>query len=347
MNKRNFASDNHAGIAPEILKAITEINSGHQKAYGEDIYTARAVQKFKDHLGDDCEIYFIFNGTAANVLSLKALTNSYNSIICSEFAHINVDECNAPEKFTGCKLLTIPSADGKISVEQIGYHMHGFGDQHHSQPRVISITQATEFGTVYTPAEIKALADYAHNNEMYLHVDGARIANAAASLKLSLKEITGDLGMDVISFGGTKNGMMFGEAVIFFNRELSKNFKYIRKQGMQLASKMRFIAIQFETLLSNDLWLKNASHANQMAQLLAGEIRDIPNLKITRPVEANALFVTLPREIISKLQERYYFYIWDEKIPEVRLMCSFDTTIEDVKDFAGIIHNTISGLNLS
>jgi threonine aldolase len=342
MNKRNFASDNNAGISPDILKAITGINSGHQPAYGDDIYTARAIDKFKEHFGKNCDPYFVFNGTAANVLSLKTLTNSYNSIICSEFAHINVDECNAPEKFTGCKLLTIPTEDGKLNVEIIRHYMHGIGDQHHAQPKVISITQATEFGTVYKPDEIRELADFAHSNGMYLHMDGARIANAAASLNLSLKEITADLGVDVLSFGGTKNGLMFGEAVIFFNSQLSENFKYIRKQGMQLASKMRFMAIQFESLLSNNLWRDNASHANLMAQLLASKIQDIPNLKITQKVEANGIFVILPTEIVAELQEKYFFYVWDKEKSECRLMCSFDTTVEDVMDFAGIIRKRLS-----
>jgi threonine aldolase len=341
MNKRNFASDNNAGIAPEILKGITEINTGHQTAYGDDIYTASATKKFKEHFGADCEIYFVFNGTAANVLSLKTLTDSYNSIICSEYAHINVDECNAPEKFTGCKLLTIPSADGKINVEQIKEHMHGIGDQHHAQPRVISITQSTEFGTVYKPSEIQELADYAHKNDMYLHMDGARLANAAVSLNLGLKEITGDLGVDALSFGGTKNGLMLGEAVVFFNRKLSRNFKFIRKQGMQLASKMRFISIQFETLLTNNLWQKNASHANKMAQLLYSQIKDIPGLKITQKVEANGIFAVLPREVVPLLQEKYYFYIWNADKSEVRLMCSFDTTEEDVMDFSRLIKQSI------
>jgi threonine aldolase len=342
MNKRNFASDNNSGVAPEILKAISEANTGHQKAYGDDIYTERAIKKFKEHFGEECDVYFVFNGTGANVLSLKTLTSPFNSIICSENSHINVDECNAPEIFTGCKLLTVPARDGKIYPDQIEAHMHGFGDQHHAQPKVLSVSQATELGTVYQPAEIKSLADYAHKNKLFLHIDGARIANAAASLNLGFKEITRDLGVDVISFGGTKNGMMYGEAVIFFNPLLSENFKYIRKHGMQLASKMRFIAVQFETILTDGLWLKNARHSNKMARLLAEQIRSIPGLTITRKVEANGLFAVLPREIISPLQEKYFFYVWDEKTSEVRIMCSFDTTEEDVMDFAAEIRKVLT-----
>ena len=270
---KGFASDNYSGAHPLIIEAIQKANSGHASAYGTDEYTARAIKKFKEHFGKDVDVYFVYNGTGANVLGLKAVTESFNSIICAETAHLNVDECGAPERFTGCKLLTVPTNDGKISVEKLKRHVYGFGDQHHAQPKVMSITQPTELGTLYTLKEVEDLGDYAHENGMLLHVDGARLSNAAASFNKSLKAITFDLGVDVLSFGGTKNGMMFGEAVIFRNKELSKEFAFIRKQGMQLASKMRFISAQFEELLSNDLWLKNAQHSNRMARILFDEIK--------------------------------------------------------------------------
>ncbi|GAK55061.1 aromatic amino acid beta-eliminating lyase/threonine aldolase [Candidatus Vecturithrix granuli] len=338
---KHFASDNFAGVHPDILKAIASANSGHYKAYGADKYTDAAIKKFHDHFGDRIDVYFVFGGTAANVLGLKMITESYHGIVCAESAHINVDECGAPEKFTGCKLLTVPSPDGKITVEQVSHFLSAFGVEHHNQPKVISITQTTEMGTVYTPEEIETLAAYAHQHDMLLHVDGARLANAAASLDLHLSDLTTDVGVDVLSFGGTKNGLMFGEAVIFFKRSLSKNFKYLRKQGMQLLSKMRFISAQFDAYLSNDLWLKNARHANAMAQLLASELEKIPTISITQKVQANAVFAIFPKEIIPTVQEKYYFYVWNEHSSEVRLMTSFDTTKKEVKGFVEAIKDTL------
>lgn len=333
MSYKSFASDNYAGIHQDILKAINDANYGHQKAYGADEYTAKTIELFKKHFGDHIDVYFVLTGTAANVLGLQTLLKSYQAFICAESAHINVDECGAPEKYTGCKLLTVPTVDGKLTVEKIKAHLSSLGDQHKVQPKVISITQATEYGTVYTPNEIKQITEFAHQNNLYVHMDGARLSNAAASLNLSLKELTTNTGIDLLSFGGTKNGMMLGEAVIFFNKEFSKDFKYIRKQGMQLASKMRFIAAQFIALLSNDLWLKNATHANNMAKLLADEITKIPQIKISRTVEANAVFAFVDPKIIQLLQERYNFYVWDENTSEVRWMTSFDTTEQDVLEF--------------
>jgi len=336
-NKRGFASDNNPAVHPKILQAIIDASHGHTIAYGDDIYTLDAIEKIKEHFGENIDVYFVFNGTGANVLGLKALTNSFNSIICAETAHINVDECGAPEKFTGCKLLSVPTNNGKLTIEAIKYHMHGFDFEHHSQPKVISITQATELGTVYSPDEIKAITDFAHKYDMFVHVDGARICNAAASLNLSLKEITTDVGIDILSFGGTKNGMMFGEAIIFFDKKLTENFKYIRKQGMQLASKMRFIAVQFIAMLENELWLENASHANKMAKLLADEVAKIPQIKITQKVETNGIFVIIPQECIEPLQNEFFFYIWDENKSEVRWMTSYDTTEEDIFDFVKLL----------
>jgi len=340
---RSFASDNNAGIHPEILKAIAAANQGHVVGYGDDPYTHSAVRTFKQHFGPDADVFIVFNGTAANCLGLKALTASYHAVICTEAAHIYTDECGAPEKFTGCKLIPITAPEGKLTVESVSHAYHGTGDQHHVQPRVISITQATEMGTVYQPDEIKALARFAHERDMFLHMDGARIANAAASLGLDLRQATRDLGVDVLSFGGTKNGLMGAEAVIFFDKKLSRNFQYLRKQGMQLASKMRFISAQLDTLLSNHLWLKNAQHANRMARLLKKEVSKIPQVKIIYKVEANGVFAQIPRRAIAKLQKRYFFYVWNEEQSVVRWMCSFDTTEGDVKKFAQFVAETLRG----
>lgn len=339
MNKRGFASDNNAGVHPDILKAIQNVNAGHTIAYGDDPYTEEATAVIKDIFGSDVEVFFVFIGTAANVLGLDAITQPYNSIICSETAHIHVDECGAPEKFTGCKMLSVETEDGKLTVDGIKKHMHGFGFEHHSQPGVISITQASEMGTVYTIDEIRRISDFAHQNGLLLHMDGARISNAAVSLNKSFKEFTADAGVDVLSFGGTKNGMMYGEAVIFFDKELAQDFKYRRKQGMQLASKMRFISTQFLAFLSNDLWKKNAEHANRMAKLLEKEVSKIHGIEITQKVEANGVFAIIPQDLISVLQEEFFFYIWDEERSEVRWMTSFDTTEEDIYGFCDLLRN--------
>ena len=338
---RSFASDNNAGVHPEVLKAISAANQGHVVGYGDDLYTQSALARFKQQFGEDIEVFFVFNGTAANCLSLKALTNSFHAVICAETAHIYVDECGAPEKFTGCKLVPIQAKNGKLTVEAVRAAYHGTGDEHHVQPRVISITQATEVGTVYKPNEVRDLAGFAHDHGMFLHVDGARIANAAAALGVGLKEATRDLGVDVLSFGATKNGALGAEAVVFFNPELAANFKFYRKQGMQLASKMRFIAVQFEALFGGDLWLQNARHANQMAQLLKREVSKIAQVKIIYKVEANGVFAQIPRKVISKLQKRYFFYVWNEAQSVVRWMCSWDTTADDVNQFAEYLRRSI------
>ncbi len=338
---RSFASDNNAGIHPEVLKAVARANIGHAVGYGDDRHTRAAVGKFKQHFGADVEVFIVFNGTAANCLSLKALTESYHAVICTDVAHIHTDECGAPEKFTGCKLVLIHAPDGKLTVESVSHAYHGIGDQHHVQPRVISITQATEMGTVYQPREIRDLARFAHQHQMFLHMDGARIANAAVSLGITLREATRDLGVDVLSFGGTKNGAMGAEAVVFFDKKLAQDFLYLRKQGMQLASKMRFISAQLEALLSNQLWRKNAEHANRMAALLKKEVGKIPQVKIVYPVEANGVFAQIPRRAIAKLQKRYFFYVWNEEESVVRWMCSFDTTPEDVRQFARFVAETV------
>jgi len=338
---RSFASDNNAGIHPEILKAIAMVNQGHVVGYGADPYTAIMVNTFREHFGDDAEVFVVFNGTGANCLSLEALTRSYHAVICAASAHIYTDECGAPEKFTGCKLIPIPAPDGKLTVELIRHAYHGIGDEHHVQPKVISITQASEMGTVYRAEEIRAIANFAHEHDLYLHMDGARIANAAATLGQTLRQATRDLGVDVLSFGETKNGIMGGEAVVFFRPELAQDFLFWRKQSMQLASKMRFISAQLGALLTNDLWLANAQHSNRMAKLLESEVRKIPGVKLVYHVEANGVFAKIPHDAIAKIQERYFFYVWNEEESVVRWMCSFDTTEEDVKEFASVVAQTI------
>src|SRR6476620_7867066 len=338
---RSFASDNNAGVHPRVMEAIAAANDGHVIAYGDDPFTVRAVEKFHEHLGKDAAVFFVFGGTGANVLGLKAMTQSHHAIICAETAHINVDECGAPEKFTGCKLLPITTADGKIKIEQIKPLLHEVGFEHHVQPRVFYVSQTTEMGTVYTPAELKTLSKFAHEHDMLLHVDGARIANAAASLDVKLKSITRDAGVDILSFGGAKNGMMYGEAVVFFDKVLAKDFKYTRKQGTHLPSKMRFISAQFAALLSNDLWRQNAQHANEMAQRLASELRNIPQITITQKVESNGVFAVVPKKYIALLQKRYFFYVWNEEISEVRLMTSFDTSEADIADFVALVRKIV------
>lgn len=339
---RGFASDNNAGVHPALIEAIAKVNDGHALAYGYDDETKRAVTHFKKHFGDDIDVYFVFNGTGANVLALKALTDSYHAIICSDTAHIYEDECGAPEKFTGCKLFPIHVENGKLTVEKLRHVVNLQGSEHKVQPRVVSLTQTTEYGTVYQPHEIRALCDFAHQHGMYVHMDGARIANAAATLGMDFKSFTRDVGVDVLSFGGTKIGLMFGEAVVFFKPELGRQFKFIRKHGMQLPSKMRFIAAQFSALFENELWLHNARHANAMAQRLAKKLEAINGVRITQKVEANGVFAILAPEAIKKLREKYFFHTWDESKNEVRWMTSFDTTESDVDAFVEAVALSLS-----
>ncbi len=337
MEDKGFGSDNFAGVSPEIMKALQKASENHQISYGDDIYTQRAVEDFEEIFGPDIKVYFVYNGTAANILGLSVFARSYNSVVCAETAHINVDECGATEKQIGCKLITLPTPDGKLNVPLIKRHIHGFGDQHHSQPKIISISQCTELGTVYTPEEIRKITEFAHERGMYVHMDGARFANAVAYLDCDPKELTVEAGIDVMSFGGTKNGMMFGEAVILFNKEFYKEVKFIRKQQMQLHSKMRFIGAQFSALLKNDLWLKNAEHANRMARKLAQELTEFPDITITQAVEANSVFAKIPMENIEILQSKCFFYVWDENEDLVRWMCAFDTEEDDIDDFIDIL----------
>ncbi len=341
--RRGFASDNNAGVHPEILEAMSRVNRGHVRAYGDDAYTGSVVRKFEEHFGENIAVFFTFNGTGANVLGLQALTRPYHAVLCSDYAHIYTDECGAPEKHTGCKLIPLPHQAGKITLDQVRHAYHGIGDQHHVQPRVISITQSTEMGTVYQPEEIQALARFAHEREMFLHMDGARIANAAAALKQNLRQASRDLGVDVLSFGGTKNGAVGGEAVVFFRPEAATDFLYLRKQSMQLASKMRFIAAQFEALLTGDLWLRGAQNANRMARVLEAELRRLPDVKIAWKVEANGVFAQIPRHAVERIMQRYFFYMWIEEECIVRWMCSFDTTEEDVREFVAFVAEAVKG----
>ncbi len=339
---RGFASDNNAAVHPRILEALGRVNTGHAIGYGDDPWTEEAVKKIASLFGQEAEVYFVFTGTGANVLSLAAALHPWESVLCASTAHLHEDECGAPERFTGSKVIPLPHHHGKLTPEIVRKELVGFGFEHHAQPKVLSISQTTERGTVYTPEEITQLAELVHRHGMYLHVDGARIANAAAALNVSLSEMITDTGVDMLSFGGTKNGMMYGEAIILLNRRLSVNMKYIRKQGMQLASKMRYIAAQFLAYLEDDLWLQNARHANRMAKKLATGIGKTGNVTLLHPVEANGIFAKIPREKIQPLQEEYFFYLFDEELPAVRWMTSWDTTEEDVTGFLEALTRTLN-----
>jgi threonine aldolase len=329
---RGFASDNYAGVLPQVLDAIAAANTGHAVSYGGDEWTARVEELFRSHFGEQANAALVFNGTGANVVALQALTRPYEAAICASTAHLNVDECGAPERVAGLKLLTVDTPDGKLTPSLVDPRLVRFGDEHAVQPRVVSITQSTELGTLYTPQEIAALAEQAHERGMLLHVDGARLANAAAALDVPLRAITTDVGVDAVSFGGTKNGMLLGEAIVFLRAGLGGEVAFLRKQSMQLASKMRFLAAQFEALLAD--WRTPAAHANAMAARLADAVSRIEGVRITQRVQANGVFAVLPAAATSWLQERWRFYVWDENSGEVRWMCSWDTTEDDVDEFA-------------
>jgi len=342
-NFEAFASDNWAGVHPDVMHSLQEANVGHAPAYGGDGYTAKAKQLFKSHFGPKSEVFFVFAGTGANILALDSITQPFESILAAESAHIINDECGAIEKITGSRIVSITTPDGKLTPELVMPRLKGFGVEHHAQPRVISISQATEYGTVYSPAEIKVLADIAHANRMLLHVDGARICNAAAALNCDFRTLISDAGVDVLSFGGTKNGMMFGDAVVFLTPSLAENAKYLRKQDGQLASKHRFIAAQFIAMLEGDLWLRCAEHANTMAKRLEETIKGAPHVAITQPVQSNVLFAKLSKEHIESLHKEFTFYDWNEMTHEVRWMTSFDTTSEAVDRFAAGILGLADG----
>ncbi len=349
--KRGFGSDNHSGASPEVLKAIAEANVDHALAYGDDEYCARVGELFKQTFGEQASAYLVFNGTGANVLNIDAMCRSHNAVVCAETAHINVDECGAPQRIVGCRLLTVPTPDGKLTPELVKTQLHGFGFEHHSQPRAISISQPTELGTLYTIDELIALADLAHSYDMYLHVDGARLANAAVALGCTFRQMTTDCGVDCLSFGGTKNGLLMGESAVILNPKLDVELKYRRKQMAQLCSKMRFMAVQFEAYLNGErrtengelvpLWRSNAEHSNRMAQLLYRELQDVPQVKVMYPVQVNSVFAQLPREVWTALQQEYFFYDWDEAENVVRWMCSFDTTEEDIHNFVAALRKLV------
>lgn len=334
---RGFASDNYAGAHPEVLAALALANGGHQIAYGEDQYTEHLQEVFRSHFGPTAEAFPVFNGTGANVVALQAVTERWGAVICAASAHINVDECGAPERVGGLKLLTVPTPHGKLTPELIDREAWGWDDEHRAQPQVVSIAQTTELGTCYTPEEIREICDHAHERGMKVHLDGSRAANAAATLGVPLRAFTTDAGVDLLSFGGTKNGLLFGECVVVLNPGAVKAMKHLRKLSMQLASKMRFVSVQFEALLAGDLWLRSASHANAMAARLAEGVRAVDGVEVLHPVESNAVFARLPREVSERLQKRYRFYFWDEAAGDVRWMCAFDTTEDDVDAFTALV----------
>ncbi|WOF15431.1 low specificity L-threonine aldolase [Methanoplanus sp. FWC-SCC4] len=335
--KYSFESDNNSGVHPLVMRALESANTGYTLSYGDDPYTESAKLCFAGHFGIEAEVFFVFTGTGANVAALSTVTRPYYGIICPETAHINVDECGAPGKFTGCTLLSVPTPDGKLTVPIIKSKMTGLGDIHCSQPKVVSITQPTELGTLYSVDEIKEICDYAHSNGMTVHMDGARIANASAALGVPMREFTVDAGVDVLSFGGTKNGMMYGEAVIFFKEGLADDFRFLHKQTTQLASKMRFVAVQFEAMFKDDLWFCNAANANNMAGYLAEKVLSFDGVKLVYPVLSNAVFVTIPDKVITMMQKEHPFYVIDSERSVVRWMTSFDTKKEDVDDFVAFL----------
>ena len=332
---RHFASDNYAGVHPEVLAALAEANGGHEKAYGYDAYTARLQEVLSGHFGADARAYPVLNGTGANVLSLQALLPRWGAVVCAETAHINTDENGAPERVGGLKLLTVPTPDGKLTPELVDRQAWGWGDEHRAQPGVVSITQTTELGTAYSVPEIRALADHAHGLGMTLHLDGARIANAAAYLDAPLRALTTDAGVDVLSLGGTKNGVMFGEAVVVLRPDVAPGLDYLRKLDMQLASKMRFVSAQLLALFEGDLWLRSAQHANAMAARLRAGVEGIDGVRVTQPTQSNAVFAALAPDAADRLRESFQFYDWIQG--EVRWMCAFDTAPADVDAFVAAL----------
>jgi threonine aldolase len=332
--KRGFGSDNHASVHPDVLKKIAECNEGHAPAYGTDEYSDAAQKLFKKHFGEQSESYFVFNGTAANVLSLKACMQSHHAALCSDISHLNLDECGAPEFFTGGKLIPIATTDGKMKLKDIQNAFIRRGDQHYSQIKVICLTQPTELGTLYSAEELKEICAWAKIEKLYVHMDGARFANACTALNLSFKALTVDVGIDVLSLGGTKNALLGAEAVVFLNPKIADEFKYLRKQGAQLPSKTRYLAAQFLAYLENDLWKNISGQSLKMAQLLEAQLREhCPHVPISYPVQSNAVFVKLNKSWIKPLREQSFFYVWDEHSFECRLMTSWDTQATDIEQF--------------
>ncbi|MDD7723018.1 MAG: aminotransferase class V-fold PLP-dependent enzyme [bacterium] len=330
---RSFASDNNSGVHPLVMEAIAKANDNHAVGYGDDPWTAEATDKIRAVFGPSADPFFVFNGTGANSVALQAVTRPFNSILCATTAHIYVDECGAPARMTGCAVTPIPTPDGKLTPELIRPYLCNFGVCHHSQPKAVYISQVSELGTVYTIEEVRALADLLHAYHMYLHMDGARLANACAHLNCTMKQVTVDAGVDILSFGGTKNGMMMGESVISFRPEISENLAFYRKQSAQLASKLRYLSAQFIPYLTDNLWLENALRANISAEKLADVLRQYPEIHFTQAVESNQLFFTIPEKPLKKLQEKYFFYMWNEANREARLVTSWDTSGEDIARF--------------
>jgi threonine aldolase len=341
-NRRGFASDNYAGLHPEVLAAIAEANGGHQISYGEDAYTERLAEVMAGHFGREVQVFPVLNGTGANVLSLASMVPPWGAVVCSATAHIHTDEGGAPEKVAGLKLLPVPTPDGRLTPELIDHEAWGWGDEHRAQPLVVSITQTTELGTCYRPEDIAAITEHAHARGMRVHLDGARLANAAAFLGLPIRAFTSDVGVDVVSFGGTKNGALAAEAVVVLDPAASNGLTFLRKTDMQLASKMRFVSAQLLALLEGDLWLRSAQHANAMAQRLRDAVTGLPGVEITRPVEANAVFAVLPAGIADELRKQFRFYDWNPATGEVRWMCAFDTQESDVDAFAGALRGLLA-----
>jgi len=331
--KRGFGSDNHSGVHPRILEAIAAANIDHAPSYGTDEWTEKAEKVFRQHFGPQAEVFFVFNGTAANVLSLKAASKSFQSCYCADLAHINVDECGAPEYLAGLKLIPLPTVEGKLRLEDLQRAHIRRGDQHYSQGQIVSLTQPTEFGTVYSMQELKDIIAWAKSEKLFVHIDGARLANAAVTLQKTFKEFTTDLGVDIVSFGGTKNGLLMGEAVIFLNPQLAKDVKFYRKQLAQLPSKTRFISAQFLEYFRDDLWQTIAQHSCKMAERLYEGVRSLDGVTVTQRREANAVFAKIPQAWVKPLRESYFFYVWDEHTFECRWMTSWDTQATDVDGF--------------
>ena len=340
---RGFASDNYAGAHPEVLEALAAVNIGHQSAYGDDAVTARATTMVQDLFGSQADFYPVFNGTGANVVALQSVTERWQSVIASATAHIHADEGGAPEVMAGLKLWTVPTANGKLRPEDVQGQCFDMEFVHRSQPGAVSITQSSEMGTVYTPDEVAALAEVAHANGLALHVDGARLSNAAASLGVPVRAFTTDAGVDLVSFGLTKNGAMIAESVVVLNSERVRGIDFLRKTSMQLSSKMRFMSAQYVALLTDDLWLQSAAHANEMARRLEQGVRTLSGVTITQQVQANAVFAILPSDVTAALQERFHFYTWNQQTGEVRWMCAWDTTPEDVDAFIAAIGEELDG----
>jgi threonine aldolase len=338
ISMKSFASDNYAGVLPEVMAALNNANIEHARSYGADDITERTTTLFRHVFGNIEDVLFVFNGTGANVLSIASATQTFHSVLCADTSHIYNDEGSAPETLTGCRYFSLPTNEhGKLEISTVEKRLIRKGDVHYAQPRLLSLTQSTEYGTLYAPEEIRAFSELTRANDMYLHVDGSRFFNAAAAIGCSLKELSADCGVDILSLGGTKLGMMFGEAVVVFNKELAKTIRFRQKQVMQLHSKTRFIAAQYDAILKEELWRRVAMHANGMAALLAKKLGDIPQVQITRPVQANVVFARIPEAWNEPLMNAYPFYVWKEDTNEVRLMCGWDTKAEEVEDFIGLI----------